>query len=507
MKTKLILLAAMLSLNSYATTLTGSLVGPNGTGISGTISFAISQQSSLSAGGCGGLKQIMPNSPVVITITSGSLVSPPAIYGNDCLSPLGTYYYVVVKDSNGNQLFNDRWIITGSSIDIGSIVSLPTNTTGTIGVSPLLNVVTLADPQTIAGQKTFSSSLLTSGAVNIGSASLPFGTGFFSGQVVTPTFKVINGTIASPSDFFGLTLPSLHTLNVVDSSGNVVLNYYNGGGLSTAYYQFKGSLLPAGAYNFGSSSAAWSNAYIGQLISPNVAISDISYGIGWTLKLQSANVLGFYNSGNTLKMYLDSSGAGGLGTLLVAPSVLIQPTINNTIGLTVGGRSGQSVAIMDVQGVIGGQSYLKVNYEGSVTVGAGQLSIQQPNAAVGLTISASNNYSANFSDTGGTCRIGFASGGITCPSDRRLKTNIKPLQYELAGLLKLNPVSFNWIKSGESSDGLIAQEVQKVFPKAVHVAEDGYLNVSYQQLVPYLIKAIQDQQKQISRLTKTMYGN
>jgi hypothetical protein len=492
----------MLSLNSYATTLTGSLVGPNGTGVTGTISFALSQQASLSAGGsCGGLKQIMPTTQVVFTVTNGSLVGTPTIYGNDCLSPVGTYYYVLVKDSNGNQLFNDRWIITGTTIDLGSIISMPTNTVGTIGVSPLLNVVTLSDTQTITGQKSFTQSLLASGTPSIGSTAAPFASGFYSGQVVAGALKVINGTVASPNDFFGITVPALHTMNLVDSSGNAVLSYYNGAGLGTATYNLEGSLLPAGAYNFGSSSQAWSNAFMGQVLSPKVAITNNAYAVNWTMQLQASNVLGWYDSSNNLRMTLDSTGTGGFGVNLTTPSLYVSPTKANTQALLVGGFSGQSVAIVDVQQTLGGSSYFKVDYDGSVYVSSGPIHLASPYAGPALTVSSSYAFAANFTDTGGTCRIGFASGGITCPSDARLKTNIAPLPSELARVMKLNPVSFDWIKSGENADGLIAQEVQEIFPKAVHEA-DGYLNISYPQLVPYLIKALQEQQSEINKLKK-----
>jgi hypothetical protein len=84
-------------------------------------------------------------------------------------------------------------------------------------------------------------------------------------------------------------------------------------------------------------------------------------------------------------------------------------------------------------------------------------------------------------------------------SDRRLKENILPIPAALEKISKLQGVYFNWIQneqSGLSMDkykhsGLIAQEVQRVFPEAVG-RYDKYLGVDYSALVPLLIESIKD---------------
>ena len=52
--------------------------------------------------------------------------------------------------------------------------------------------------------------------------------------------------------------------------------------------------------------------------------------------------------------------------------------------------------------------------------------------------------------------------------------------------------------------GVVAQEIQKIFPEMVSVVdkENGYLGVSYIQLVPVLIAAIKEQQVIIENLRK-----
>ncbi|MCM0667685.1 tail fiber domain-containing protein [Flavobacterium tyrosinilyticum] len=45
--------------------------------------------------------------------------------------------------------------------------------------------------------------------------------------------------------------------------------------------------------------------------------------------------------------------------------------------------------------------------------------------------------------------------------------------------------------------GVIAQEVEKIVPELVTTASDGYKGVNYQAMVPLLIEAVKEQQKQI----------
>lgn len=117
-------------------------------------------------------------------------------------------------------------------------------------------------------------------------------------------------------------------------------------------------------------------------------------------------------------------------------------------------------------------------------------------------------------------------------SDINKKKDIEPLigNESLEKLLELNPVKFNWkdIETREKQMGLIAQEVEPILPSVVddfedfgeeHDLKDAEMDprneddskckakkmsktVSYTELVPLLISAIQEQQKQIDELKK-----
>jgi hypothetical protein len=80
-------------------------------------------------------------------------------------------------------------------------------------------------------------------------------------------------------------------------------------------------------------------------------------------------------------------------------------------------------------------------------------------------------------------------------SDRRLKENITDLEPQLANIMALRPVEFDYIASegGGHQTGFIAQEMQAVYPDAVGEREDGMLTVSgWSKTEARLIKAIQE---------------
>jgi hypothetical protein len=102
------------------------------------------------------------------------------------------------------------------------------------------------------------------------------------------------------------------------------------------------------------------------------------------------------------------------------------------------------------------------------------------------------------------------SGELTINSDARLKSNIISLGSTLAKLLMIDGKSYT-MKSNESKSkiGLLAQNVQKVFPELVKTTnnKDKTLSVNYQGLIPVLINAIKEQQKQIKELKKLIRNN
>ncbi len=76
-------------------------------------------------------------------------------------------------------------------------------------------------------------------------------------------------------------------------------------------------------------------------------------------------------------------------------------------------------------------------------------------------------------------------------SDRRFKEEIKDLEYGLYDLDKLRPVSFKRKGETRTTLGFIAQEVEDSIPEAVTKDESGRYGLREQELIPVLVKAVQ----------------
>lgn len=85
-------------------------------------------------------------------------------------------------------------------------------------------------------------------------------------------------------------------------------------------------------------------------------------------------------------------------------------------------------------------------------------------------------------------------------SDRRLKKNIKPLTNMLSKIDQLEPVRFNWLKDNTPAIGLIAQDVQKIFPVLVSTPQDSMWGVDYCSLISPAMAAAQEQAKLLDEI-------
>ncbi len=90
------------------------------------------------------------------------------------------------------------------------------------------------------------------------------------------------------------------------------------------------------------------------------------------------------------------------------------------------------------------------------------------------------------------------SGDVNISSDARLKSNIVSLGSTLAKLLQIDGKSYEM--KGKQKIGVLAQEIQEVFPELVSEDDNEMLAVNYQGLVPVLINALKEQQGEINRL-------
>ena len=109
------------------------------------------------------------------------------------------------------------------------------------------------------------------------------------------------------------------------------------------------------------------------------------------------------------------------------------------------------------------------------------------------------NYFLSCNDNATSCFTIWSNGTTSGRSDSRLKKNIADATPKLNDLCRLQVRNYEWETSigGSKEIGLIAQEVEQIFPNLVvtHDLEkdgDDYKEVKYSVFVPMLIKAIQE---------------
>jgi hypothetical protein len=130
-------------------------------------------------------------------------------------------------------------------------------------------------------------------------------------------------------------------------------------------------------------------------------------------------------------------------------------------------------------------------------------------SVLGANCNTNNSY--HLYATAGTLGYYLLGNGVsTFSSDERLKKNIESTRDGyIDDLCKLRVVKYNWNTHEEGTPkeiGLIAQEVEKVFPglvqDALHPSEDGiaYKTLKASVLPFMLLKAIQEQQAMIDEL-------
>jgi len=96
----------------------------------------------------------------------------------------------------------------------------------------------------------------------------------------------------------------------------------------------------------------------------------------------------------------------------------------------------------------------------------------------------------------------ITSTDFNSASDLSLKTNIQSISNPIDKILQINGVTFNWIENNKPSVGIIAQEIEKVFPELVQ--GENPKTVNYNGLIGLLIEAIKEQQVEINILKEKL---
>ncbi len=95
------------------------------------------------------------------------------------------------------------------------------------------------------------------------------------------------------------------------------------------------------------------------------------------------------------------------------------------------------------------------------------------------------------------------TNSLVVSSDRRFKKNIETIEDPLSIISKLNGVKYDWRKEefkernfdNLKQSGFIAQDVEKIYPEAVAIDQDGYYALNYNTFIPLLNNGIKELHK------------
>ena len=257
-------------------------------------------------------------------------------------------------------------------------------------------------------------------------------------------------------------------------------------GASTVAVGFKNHAAGAGSVALGQENVAWGTTNFTSGYQNTAGDVNAEVGSGG-----SATAMGKYNTASA-----DASMALNRGT-----SATQQAATSMGLGTTADNVAMVAVGVNNVSGVgdtTANYYYVDGQYTGAnpgVAFVVGNGDIDSSNGLAGSN--PSNAFVVNYD---GSATL---SGDLTINSDMRLKSNIISLTGALSKLLEIDGKTYT-MKSNEKDTkiGLLAQDVLKVFPELVKTANNSEetLSVNYQGLIPVLINAIKEQQKQLKKI-------
>lgn len=242
----------------------------------------------------------------------------------------------------------------------------------------------------------------------------------------------------------------------------------------------------------------WSTAYIRQ----NIITSGISrvvcnsnivmeaHGAYNTLYGSSGMTsLGKYNANSTVNTGMTRLVSIGTGT----------SNTNRISGLEVGQKDSKSyVAICDKS-----KDNCYITADGSTGIiemynSSNSIRFNDSNAAIEVEGAIGFNGKVVFSNTVKSSSSISAARGFFDTSDARVKANVKEIDASDADKVKL--VEFDRTDKEHHGYGVIAQELEKVYPEMVNTDDEGFKSVNYNELAMVKIKYLEDKVARLEAL-------
>ena len=215
-----------------------------------------------------------------------------------------------------------------------------------------------------------------------------------------------------------------------------------------------------------------------------------SYGARNTLYSNSGMTsLGKYNANSTVNVGMTRLVSIGTGT----------SESNRISGLEVGQRDSKSyVAICDKS-----KDNCYITADGSTGIiemynSSNSIRFNDSNAAIEVEGAIGFNGEVVFSNTVESSSSISAVGGFFDTSDARVKANVKEIDASDADKVKL--VEFDRTDKEHHGYGVIAQELEKVYPEMVNTDSEGFKSVNYNELAMVKIKYLEDKVARLEAL-------
>ena len=223
--------------------------------------------------------------------------------------------------------------------------------------------------------------------------------------------------------------------------------------------------------------------------------TNLYYNAGWKYKNTASS--GRYEVyQNTHKWYNAASGTAG-NAITFTQAMTLDASGNLLVGTT-----GLPVANGSALSLSGSGEVARIY--GTTTANPGLAIDKSANTNTTAQVFVTFTINAQGTGSGQINANGASQAAFGSFSDSRLKQNIVDLPSQLANIMALRPVEFDYIESegGGHQTGFIAQEMETIFPDSVGERSDGMKTVTgWNKTEAILIKAIQEQQALITQLT------
>ncbi|MBQ7430953.1 MAG: tail fiber domain-containing protein [Butyrivibrio sp.] len=180
-------------------------------------------------------------------------------------------------------------------------------------------------------------------------------------------------------------------------------------------------------------------------------------------------------------------------TAFVKANAYVHPTNAGNKHIPSGGSSGQFLR-WSADGTAQWETYTPSDLDTKNTAGSTNNTAKL--FLIGATSQDANPQTYSHSSVYETNGNMFATS-FQATSDIRKKENI--ISINNANLSSLNTYSYNFIGSKDRKIGLIAQEVEKLYPEAVTTDEEGFKSLDYNAIVALLVVKVNELEKKYGK--------